>query len=191
VTKQGILSICSQLTWGSQGFISIVIAGRFLPQKEFGFIVICNAILFGGQCLLLGPVTNPTLRFGAVSSKSLNATYRVYFVITALVCSIFIFLSKQLGGIFYQDQGFFILIKYLSIPFSVVCLFAVQKLVYFAKMRFKTVLIMDILFAVGNIGTLLLFISNRILTVTRPQSMYHLLMGVFKPSGLRRRRLVA
>ncbi|MFC2165942.1 oligosaccharide flippase family protein [Acidobacteriota bacterium] len=164
VTRQGILSICSQLTWGAQGFIAFAIAGSFLPQKEFGFVVICNAILFGGQCLLFGSVTNPTLRFGAVSSKSLNATYGVYLIVTALVCSTFVFLSKELGGIFSTDQDFITLIKFLSIPFATVCLFSVQKIVFFAKMRYKTVLLMDILFTVGNIATLLFFLISGMLS---------------------------
>lgn len=103
---------------------------------------------------------NPTLRFGATSSKSLNATHWIYFVVTVMVCSTFIFLSKELGGIFSSDQGFFTLIKYLSIPFATVCLFSVEKVVLFAKMRYGTVLIMDLLFAIANIATLLYFYSN-------------------------------
>src|SRR5664279_1469698 len=85
-----LLSIGSQIIWGAQGLITFLIAGRVLPQKEFGFVVVANAILFGGQCLLLGPITNPTLRFGAISSKSLKITYWFYCAITSIVCSVFV-----------------------------------------------------------------------------------------------------
>jgi hypothetical protein len=37
-TIHGLLSIGNQLTRGAQGFITFVMAGRLLPQKEFGFV---------------------------------------------------------------------------------------------------------------------------------------------------------
>ena len=74
LTSQGLVSIASQLTWGAQGFITFVMAGRMLPRNQFGFVVAANAILYGGQCLLLGPITNPTLRFGR-SQKSPSGSH--------------------------------------------------------------------------------------------------------------------
>lgn len=164
VTSHAALSIASQLTWGAQGFITFVMAGRLLPQKEFGFVVIANAILFGCQCLLLGPVTNPTLRFGAISRKSLRVTYLMYCAVTAIVCSGFLLGSSQIGRLIDSDPTFVALIKYLSIPFATTCLFAVQKIALFARMRYKTVLMMDILFATTNVTALLVLHVNAMLT---------------------------
>jgi O-antigen/teichoic acid export membrane protein len=164
VTNPAALSIASQLTWGAQGFITFVMAGRLLPRKEFGFVVIANAILFGCQCLLLGPVTNPTLRFGAISRKSLRITYLMYCAVTALVCSGFLLGSSQIGRLIDNDPTFVTLIKYLSIPFATICLYAVQKIVLFARMRYKTVLMMDILFTTTNVTGLLLLHLNGLLT---------------------------
>src|ERR1019366_636632 len=164
LTTHGLLSIGSQLAWGAQGFITFVMAGRLLPQKEFGFVVVANAILFGGQCLLLGPTTNPTLRFGAVSDKSVRVTYWMYCAVTSIVCSTFVLLGKQLGRLIYTDPAFFTLIKYLSIPFATTSFYAVQKLVLFARTHYKTVLIMDILYAASNIAILILFHANAMLS---------------------------
>jgi O-antigen/teichoic acid export membrane protein len=142
------------LIWGAQGFITFVIAGRLLPQKEFGFVVVANAILFGCQCLLMGPVTNPTLRFGAISRKSLSITYLMYCAVTAIICSGFLLGSNQIGMLIDHDPTFVTLIRYLSIPFATTCFYAVQKLVLFARMRYRTVLTMDILFAATNVTAL-------------------------------------
>jgi len=160
----GLLSIGSQIIWGAQGFITFVMAGRLLPRKEFGFVVVANAILFGGQCLLLGPTTNPTLRFGAVSHKSVRLTYAMYCAITIIVCSAFVMLGNQLGRLIYPDPGFFTLMKYLSIPFATTSFYAVQKLVLFARMRYRTVLVMDILFGASNIAILILLHADAILS---------------------------
>ncbi len=164
LATHGLLSIGSQLTWGAQGFVTFMMAGWFLPGKEFGYVVVANAILFGGQCFLLGPITNPTLRFGATSNKSLRATYGVYFAVTAIVCSIFLLLSNQVGRLIYTDSAFFTLIKYLSIPFATTSFYAVQKLVLFARMRYRTVLMMDILFAASNVVILIVLHANAMLT---------------------------
>jgi O-antigen/teichoic acid export membrane protein len=164
LTTHGLLSIGSQLAWGAQGFITFVMAGRLLPQKELGFIVVANAILFGGQCLLLGPITNPTLRFGAVSDKSVRVTYWMYCAVTGIVCSAFVLLSKQLGRLIYTDPAFFTLIKYLSIPFATTTFYAVQKLVLFARTHYKIVLMMDILYAASNIAILILLHANAMLS---------------------------
>ena len=164
LATHGLLSIGSQLAWGAQGFVTFMMAGWLLPGKEFGHVVVANAILFGGQCFLLGPVTNPTLRFGATSNRSLRATYGVYFVVTAIVCSIFLLLSNQIGRLIYTDSAFFTLIKYLSIPFATTSFYAVQKLVLFARMRYKTVLAMDVLFAASNVVILLVLHGNALLT---------------------------
>ena len=163
-TNPAALSIASQLTWGAQGFITFVMAGRLLPRKEFGLVVVANAILFGCQCLLLGPVTNPTLRFGAISRKSLRLTYLMYCTVTAIVCSGFLLGSSQIGRLIDNDPAFVTLIKYLSIPFATVSFYAVQKIVLFARMRYKTVLTMDILFTVTNVTALLLLHVNALLT---------------------------
>ena len=163
-TNHAALSIASQLTWAAQGFITFVMAGRLLPQKEFGFVVVANAILFGCQCLLLGPVTNPTLRFGAISHKSLRVTYFMYCAVTAIVCSGFLLGSSQIARLIDNAPTFVILIKYLSIPFATTCLFAVQKIALFARTRYKTVLMMDILFTTTNVTGLLLLHVNALLT---------------------------
>ncbi len=163
-TSHGLLSIGSQLTWGAQGFITFMMAGWLLPKQEFGFVVVGNAILFGGQCLLLGPITNPTLRFGATSRKSVRVTYLIYLIVTGIVCSTFVLLSRELGGLIYKDGSFFTLIKYLSIPFATTSFYAVQKLVLFAKMRYKAVLAMDVLFATSSVAILLLLHANSMLS---------------------------
>lgn len=160
LTIHGLLSIGSQVAWGAQGFITIILAGRLLPQREFGLIVIANAILFGGQCLLLGPTTNPTLRFGAVSHKSVRVTYWMYCAVICIVCSAFFFGSKQLGRLLYPDPAFFRLIRYLSIPFATTSFYGVQKLVLFARSHYKTVLTMDIIYAASNIAILILLHAN-------------------------------
>lgn len=156
VPNHAVLSIASQLAWGGQGFITFVLGGRLLPRKEFGFVVVANAILFGCQCLVLGPVTNPTLRFGAISRKSLYATYITYLVVTGIVCSVFVLAGDPLGRIVSNDRDIIPLIKYLSIPFATVCLYSVQKVVLFARMHFGTVLVMDIAFATANVTGLFL-----------------------------------
>lgn len=135
-------------------------AGRMLPPKEFGFIVVANTILFGSQCLLLGPITNPTLRFGAISEKSLLLTYWIYCAVTGLVCSGFLLFGAQLGRIIYPDPSFFTLIKFLGIPFATTSFYAVQKLVLFARARYKIVLSMDVIYASSNIVILFLLHSN-------------------------------
>jgi O-antigen/teichoic acid export membrane protein len=164
LTTHGLLSVGSQLAWAAQGFITFVMAGRLLPQKEFGFVVVANAILSGAQCLLLGPATNPTLRFGAVSHKSVRATYWMYFVITSVVCCAFLLLGKQLGRLLCTDPLFVTLINYLSIPFATTSFYAIQKLVLFARMRYRAVLTMDILYAVSNIAILILLHENAMLS---------------------------
>ena len=164
LTTHGLLSIGSQVAWGAQGFITFVMAGRLLPQKEFGFVVVANAILFGGQCLVLGPTTNPTLRFGAVSDKSVRVTYWMYCAVTSIVCSAFVLLGKQLSRLIYTDPEFVTLIKYLSIPFATTTFYAVQKLVLFARMRYRTALMMDILYGVSNIAFLMLLHANAMLS---------------------------
>ena len=160
LTSNGLLSIGSQVAWGAQGFITFVMAGRMLPPKEFGFIVVANTILFGSQCLLLGPITNPTLRFGAISEKSLLLTYWIYCAVTGLVCSGFLLFGAQLGRIIYPDPSFFTLIKFLGIPFATTSFYAVQKLVLFARARYKIVLSMDVIYASSNIVILFLLHSN-------------------------------
>jgi len=164
VIDPAALSIASQLTWGAQGFITFVIAGRLLPRKEFGFVVVANAILFGCQCLLLGPVTNPTLRFGAISRKSLRATYLMYCAVTAIVCSGFLLAGGPIGRLIDHDPSFIALIRFLSIPFATTCLYAVQKIALSARMQFKTVLTMDVLFTTTNVAGLLLLHANALLT---------------------------
>ncbi len=160
----GLFSITSQAVWGAQGFITFILGGRLLPQKEFGFVVAANAVLFGGQCLLLGPVTNPTLRLGALSDKPLKVTYWIYFAVTAAVCSTFVFLGAPLGRLVYADAAFIGLIRYLCIPFAATMFYAVQKLILFARMRYGTALAMDIVFMVSNISALLVFHGYGLLT---------------------------
>lgn len=156
IVTHATLSVASQGIWGAQGFATFIIAGRLLPQKEFGFVVAANAILYGCQCLVLGPVTNPTLRFGAVSRRSLRATYMIYGLVTIIVCVAFLLGNGQIGKFIGRDQGFIALIQYLSIPFAATCLYSVQKIVFFAQMKLKTVVIMDVVFAIANVGGLLL-----------------------------------
>jgi O-antigen/teichoic acid export membrane protein len=158
-----LLSIASQFTWGTQGFITFVIAGRYLPQKEFGFVVIANAVLFGCQCLLLGPVTNPTLRFGAVSHSSVRLTYLIYCTITGSVVAGFLLGSGQIGRLVDNDPGFVALLEFLGIPFATTSLYSVQKIVLSAKMRYGTVLAMDILFTTANVAALALLHTNAML----------------------------
>jgi O-antigen/teichoic acid export membrane protein len=162
-TAQGLVSIGSQLVWGAQGLIIFVLAGRLLPQKEFGFVVMANAIISGGQCLLLGATSNPTLRLGAISHKALRITYSMFCIITVIVCAIFLLFTNQLNRLIYADPEFFILIKYLSIPFAATSFLAVSKLALFARMRYKTVLTMDIFFLASNITALLLLNANAML----------------------------
>lgn len=119
-------------------------------------MVAANAVLYGCQCLVLGPVTNPTLRFGAVSRRSLRATYMIYGLVAAIVCVAFSLGSDQIGKFVGRDQGFVTLVQYLSIPFATTCLYSVQKIVFFAQMKLKTVVIMDIVFTIANVGGLLL-----------------------------------
>jgi O-antigen/teichoic acid export membrane protein len=164
LTNHALLSISSQLIWGAQGFITFVMAGRLLPRKEFGFVVVANAILYGCQCLLLGPVTNPTLRFGAISRRSLSVTYLIYCAVTAVVCSGFLLGSSQIGRLINNDPTFVTLIKYLCIPFASTCLFAVQKITLFARTQYKTVLMMDILFTATNVIALVVLHINAKLT---------------------------
>lgn len=164
--KDGALSICSQLISGAQGFIALAIVGRYLPQKEFGFIVITNAILYGGQCLLLGAITNPTLRFGAISNKSLKATYSIYVVIVIVMCSIFLFAGSKIGAIFSFNPSFDTLVRFLSVPFATVSLFSVLKIVSLARMRYGLVLLMDLLFTAGNLGVLLALLVDARLSAT-------------------------
>lgn len=163
LATHGLLSIGSQVAWGAQGFITFVMAGRMLPQKEFGFVVVTNAILFGAQCLLLGPTTNPTLRFAAVSDRSVRVTYWMYCFITGIVCSAFVLLGKQIGQLIYNDPAFFTLIKCLSIPFATTSFYCVQKLVLFAKTHYKIVLIMDILYGASNIAILIVLQAHAML----------------------------
>ena len=164
INSHALLSISSQLIWGAQGFITFVMAGRLLPQKEFGFVVVANAILSGCQCLLLGPVTNPTLRFGAISRHSIRLTYLMYCAVTAIVCSGFLLIGNRIGRLIDNDPAFVTLIEYLSIPFATTCFYSVQKIVLFAQMRYKTVLAMDILFTATNVAGLLLLHISGILT---------------------------
>jgi len=164
LATHGLFSIGSQVVWGAQGFIAFVIAGRFLPQKELGFMVAANAILFGGQCLLLGPTTNPTLRFGAISDTSVRVTYWIYSGVTGIICLAFGLLGKQLGRLIYPDPAFFTLISYLSIPFVTTSFYAMQKLVLFARSHYKIVLTMDLLYTASNITILMLLHSNAMLS---------------------------
>jgi O-antigen/teichoic acid export membrane protein len=164
VASHGLLSISSQIVWGAQGFIAFVIAGRLLPQRQLGFVVAANAILFGGQCLLLGPVTNPTLHFGSFSRKAVVVTYWMYCAVTSLVCAVFVLLGKQLGGLIYKDPAFLTVIKYLSIPFATTSFYLIQKLVLFARSHYKMVLVMDILYTLSNILLLLSFHAKGMLS---------------------------
>ena len=164
VKTQVLLSISSQLLWGVQGFITFVMAGRLLPQREFGFVVVTNAVLYGCQCLVQGPVTNPTLRFGAISRKSVSVTYLIYCAVTAIRRLGFLFCSSQIGSLIDNDPNVVTLIKYLCIPFATVCLYIVQKIVLFARMRYGTALTMDILFTTTNVSALLLFHFYGLLT---------------------------
>lgn len=164
VLGQGILSICSQLIWAGQGFAAIIIAGRYLPEQEFGFTVVGNAILFAGQCLLLGLVTNPTLRFGAISNKVMHVTLSIYIATTVIACTTFTLFGAELGGIFFVDEHFYALVNFLSIPYTSVSLFYVCKIYFQAKMRYALVLLMDLLFGAGNLGVLLLLHFGKFLT---------------------------
>jgi O-antigen/teichoic acid export membrane protein len=164
LTAQGLISITSQLTWGVQGFVTFVMAGRMLPRNEFGFVVAANALLYGAQCLLLGPITNPTLRFGAISRKSLQVTYSMFFAVTGVVSMLFVIFSKQIGGIVFKDPEFTTLVKLLGVPFAATTLYAVQKLVLFARMRYRTVLMMDIIFTLSNVAGMLLLYAHSMMS---------------------------
>jgi O-antigen/teichoic acid export membrane protein len=163
LTVDGLISITSQLMWGLQGFITFVMAGRMLPRNEFGFVVAANTILYGSQCLLLGPITNPTLRFGAISRRSLRVAYSAYCLITLFVSAIFVLFDKQLGGLIFDDPAFIHLFRILGVPFAATSLYGVQKLVLFARERYKTVLIMDALFTASNIAALLVLNARGLL----------------------------
>ncbi len=161
---QGLLSIGSQFVSGAQGLLTFLLAGRLLPPTEFGFVVVANAILFGGQSLLLGPVTNPTLRLGAISNKSVRVTYWIYFAVTGIVCSTFVLLAEPLGGVINAEPAFYTLIRYLSIPFAITSFYSVQRLILLARMRYHAALIMDTLYAASNIIFLVLLHWNAMLS---------------------------
>lgn len=156
-------SIASQLTWGAQGFITFVMAGRLLLRREFGLVVVSNAILFGCQCLVFGPVTNPTLRFGPLSRKSLRITYYIYSVVTTVVCCVFLMGSGTIGKLIDNDPTTGILIKCLAIPFATLSLYSLQKIVLFSRTHFRTVFIMDALFTATNIAALLFLHAHQLL----------------------------
>lgn len=164
MTSQGVFSIISQIVFGAQGLGALVLVGRYLPEKEFGFVVVGNAILFAGQCLLLGLITNPTLRFGVTSNKVIHSTLGIYIVTTMIACTAFTFFGAELGSVFFADQDFYALVKFLSIPFTSVSLFYICKVLFQAKMRYALVLLMDLLFGAGNLGILLLLHFGKLLT---------------------------
>ncbi len=156
----GLLSVGSQVIWGIQGFVTFVMGGRYLPPREFGFVVAANAVLFGAQCLILGPVTNPTLRLGAVSSRSARVTYSIFAAVTCMVCAAFFFGGARIGRLIYSDAAFGGVIGQLGIPFAALSFYAVQKLILFSRSRFGTVLAMDIVFTATNIAALILMRSG-------------------------------
>ena len=75
----------------------------------------------------------------------------IYCAVTVLISLAFFLLGKQIGGFVFRDPTFITLVKLLGIPFAATMFYAVQKLVLFARMRYKTVLLMDLLFTVSNI----------------------------------------
>jgi O-antigen/teichoic acid export membrane protein len=79
----------------------------------------------------------------------------MYCLITSIICSVFLLLGKQIGGLIYNDPAVFTLIEFLSIPFATTSFYSVQKMILFARAHYKIVLIMDILYAASNIAILI------------------------------------
>lgn len=155
IANQALISISSQVVWGAQSFITFLIASRELPQTQLGYVVIGNALIFGLQCLILGPVTNPTLRFGSLSRKALHLTHAINAAISAIVCAVLIVFASDLRWLMHGEPEAGDLIRFLSLPFAATSLYLVEKLVLFARGQYHRALAMDLIFLAANVAGLL------------------------------------
>ena len=104
------------------------------------------------------------MRLGALSTRPIRITYGIYCTITALVCSVFLFLGPKVGRLFFAAPSFTRLIPQLALPFALTSYYAVRKLVVFARSRYGTALAMDVAFMATNVLALLIFHASGRLT---------------------------
>lgn len=170
-TGKGVITIIDQVVVSATNFFTGVIIGRTLPKEQFGYYMLGLTIVFLvinlQNSLISWPYTIYRKSYKNIQHNIYEGSTLIHLLFLNGIVLILIILVGYFSSIGFGPEGMEPIIWALVLAITFIMLREFARRLFFARMQMHSALILDFIVAIFQIGGLISFAYNGVLSPSR------------------------